>query len=115
MTEIRRYLCPLDCDWQYDEPAMRDHYEFADPAESRPVDSVLGFLTRRLAESERVVRAHFDTHPLEQWVMALLAAQQERDRIASELDAERRQAQHVRDWMQTVSGLAKPVSGEPTS
>ena len=97
MTTVTRHLCPFDdCDWHHDEPDFSaDGFAGITPdpsattlqdANTSIVEQIVG---RRLRATESVIRAHFESHPLEQWVAALVAARRERDQLAEELRAER--------------------------
>ncbi|MEC3994011.1 hypothetical protein VSR01_10820 [Actinacidiphila sp. DG2A-62] len=93
MSSVTRHLCPLDgCDWHYDEPdPSTDDLSGITPDtraatfEDAKVSIVEQAMMRRLRTTESLIRAHFESHPLEQWVAALVRARQERDQLACAL------------------------------
>jgi hypothetical protein len=73
---ITRYECPLSvCQWAWDEP------EPELPTLADIAANPLGPLTARFANSEAVLRAHAETHPIEDWVREVMRLREERDRL----------------------------------
>ncbi|NUP39503.1 MAG: hypothetical protein HOY76_21450 [Streptomyces sp.] len=100
MNQTTRYECPLDCGWHHDRPTLPD---MTGVSGATAEEVAFAVLKRDLQEAEAVLQEHFEQHPLTEWVLALVAARQERDTAVAELRTDREQAQIVRDWMQTAA------------
>lgn len=109
------YPCPLDCGWHHDVPddSYNGNYPCPPLPENPSQADITGSLfIGRVVQTEHVLRQHFETHPLTEWVTALVTARNERDQLAVELQTERAQAQAIRNWMRTVDGVGAAIRQE---
>lgn len=102
MNDTTRYLCPLDCGWHHDAPRYPNIVSLMGSSNGE----IEKAMVRHMQAQERILREHFEQHPLTEWVAALVTARQERDQAVRELQAEREQAQAVRGWM---AGAQLPI------
>jgi len=62
---MTRYPCPLDCGWHHDEPFT------ADVPDGASQQDLHDLATLASSDVEQLLREHFTSHPLQEWVGAV--------------------------------------------
>lgn len=68
---MTRYPCPLDCGWYHDEPFTGD---VPDGATQQDLHDLAALAS---SEVEQLLREHFESHTLEEWVAAVSTLRQQ--------------------------------------
>lgn len=89
MPETVRRECPIAaCDWHYDEPGLSAATAWPAVDEAAIADAggdvVLAIVKADLLRGEAILRGHFETHPLEDWVLEVERLRVENARLAAE-------------------------------
>ena len=104
MTPTTQYLCPLACGWIHDQGAP----DFSGVPGSTMEEIVFAAIARQHAADEIVIREHLETHALLEWVQALQAARDERDRWKRQAEAD---AARLGDLLDAVRERAAATGG----